>query len=539
VFREEGWINHRSIINPQRWKEHQLHCVGLGFLNKINLYKEYTEKFMHIDPITEDALKGLHFSTRLFLTRKFMFKGSEYDTEIDLLAKHKFRKVGNWGTLILDLTKDFNLDKPLKKAIKTGERNLTFKKLETDAEYREYYDLYKQGRTDNGLKTPEFKYFLEVRKNPYYHVFIAKKEDRIVAGHGIVHNGDILPTLKTDVFEDRASNGKTNGTQELPSIVPASTTPLAFTECESRGGVSTGVEIPVSPTVSQSKSQLRATSLPPHVTALQEGNKDTNQHIYLNPMAECPVDSATDCNSSPPCPMARKESSCNTTDNYAYEFNLARDKSIYYDSDYLTFKILEYLKSMGIKWYDFAGVNPSPKEGSKDYSIRKYKEKWGGEYYNVYEYIRSIIPEIKLNDTESFHRKCRGIVPPQGKVADVGCGYHKITPEAIGYDIVDGVDKKIGILDIQEKNEYDTVYCIGMFYLLQSEEVIPALHVLKDMLKQGGTLFIATTNPEPLFKSNEYGTSGITKELLSRELPNCRFRTMMWGAYLVGIWQKK
>jgi len=45
-----------------------------------------------------------------------------------------------------------------------------------------------------------------------------------------------------------ASNGKTDGTQDLPNVVPDSTTELAFRK-EGRGSMSTGV-FPVSPTVS-------------------------------------------------------------------------------------------------------------------------------------------------------------------------------------------------------------------------------------------------------------------------------------------------
>lgn len=75
-------------------------------------------------------------------------------------------------------------------------------------------------------------------------------------------------------------------------------------------------------------------------------------------------------------------------DNYMLQLNIARDKSCSAGADFLTYKLLQYCKEKGIRWFDFAGIDPNPKEGSKDYFIKKYKEKWSGEYYNEYIYER-------------------------------------------------------------------------------------------------------------------------------------------------------
>ena len=58
-----------------------------------------------------------------------------------------------------------------------------------------------------------------------------------------MNQSDILPALKYGASIDMV-------VQTVSHVVPASMTPLTFPELEDRGGVSTGVEIPVSPTVS-------------------------------------------------------------------------------------------------------------------------------------------------------------------------------------------------------------------------------------------------------------------------------------------------
>jgi len=69
-------------------------------------------------------------------------------------------------------------------------------------------------------------------------------------------------------------------------------------------------------------------------------------------------------------------------DYYASEINSF--SFLPYANDYLKYKILSYCKDNHILYYDFAGCNPNPRPGSKDDGIKKYKEKWGGNYYNVY-----------------------------------------------------------------------------------------------------------------------------------------------------------
>lgn len=76
-------------------------------------------------------------------------------------------------------------------------------------------------------------------------------------------------------------------------------------------------------------------------------------------------------------------------EHYAFEVNLARDDKCFYANDFLTYKLLEYCRKEGLLFYDFAGVNPNPEPGSKDEGIRKFKEKWGGSFFYVYDYRRT------------------------------------------------------------------------------------------------------------------------------------------------------
>jgi hypothetical protein len=71
--------------------------------------------------------------------------------------------------------------------------------------------------------------------------------------------------------------------------------------------------------------------------------------------------------------------------NYLLEVNAARDRKYFYANDYLKWKIIGYCRQNSIPYYDFAGCNPAPKPGSKDFNLRVFKEKWGGEFY--YEYV--------------------------------------------------------------------------------------------------------------------------------------------------------
>ncbi len=74
--------------------------------------------------------------------------------------------------------------------------------------------------------------------------------------------------------------------------------------------------------------------------------------------------------------------------NYMLETNSARDKQVVYANDFLKLKLIEFCRENHIRWYDLAGINPNPLLENKDYFIRKYKEKWGGEFYNEFVYER-------------------------------------------------------------------------------------------------------------------------------------------------------
>ena len=259
VFQENEWRNNRHFLNPSKFKEYELHTVGLGLLNNINPLKDYLEKFTPLDVLSEDEILKLNKKTTLYLIRK------EISTEeTQLLEKNKFKLTKEWATLILDLTKPLNIDKGNISLIKKGMQNLTFSQLSTIEELKEYHELFKNVRKSEGMKTPRFEEYQKVFNNKYYKVFVAKnRQGKIVAGIGTIANNE-----------------------------------------------------------------------------------------------------------------------------YALQLNIARDKDYKYASDYLTFMIVDGMIKNGLKLFDFAGINPKPEQDSKDYFIRKYKEKWGGEYYNEYTYTR-------------------------------------------------------------------------------------------------------------------------------------------------------
>lgn len=75
-------------------------------------------------------------------------------------------------------------------------------------------------------------------------------------------------------------------------------------------------------------------------------------------------------------------------DAYLQEVNAARDNKFFFANDYLKWKIIGYCKDSGIRYYDFAGCDPDPRPHTKEYNIRKYKEKWGGTFHHVYHFTR-------------------------------------------------------------------------------------------------------------------------------------------------------
>jgi len=63
---------------------------------------------------------------------------------------------------------------------------------------------------------------------------------------------------------------------------------------------------------------------------------------------------------------------------YAYENKL-------YSGDAIKWEIIKWGIKNGYRWYNLAGVNPKPKT-PKEEGIRRFKEKWGGEYREYFEY---------------------------------------------------------------------------------------------------------------------------------------------------------
>lgn len=73
-----------------------------------------------------------------------------------------------------------------------------------------------------------------------------------------------------------------------------------------------------------------------------------------------------------------------TFGGYMIEYALARSKKDddlkTFGTDYLKWYSIEWAKKNSLRYYDFAGVDPSSKE--KNRGIYFYKEKWGGQYYD-------------------------------------------------------------------------------------------------------------------------------------------------------------
>ncbi len=55
-------------------------------------------------------------------------------------------------------------------------------------------------------------------------------------------------------------------------------------------------------------------------------------------------------------------------------------------SDFMIWELMLEMKRRGIKNFDLAGINPDPKS-RKEFGIRNFKEKWGGEYVEYYEFF--------------------------------------------------------------------------------------------------------------------------------------------------------
>jgi lipid II:glycine glycyltransferase (peptidoglycan interpeptide bridge formation enzyme) len=257
VFREPAWRNDRHLLNPSKWKEYELHAMGLGLLNNFNIFPDYIEKFTHIDELTQEAIDGLHRKTRIHIIRKQISQEEE-----SILKKNKFALYKTWGTLILDTSKEIHLDGNTSKNIRKGESRLLFFEIASPEHFKEYYDLFKLSRKELGFKTPAYNAYKKLMHNQHYKVYAVKDNETgaIVAGMGTIKN-----------------------------------------------------------------------------------------------------------------------------EHYMLEVNAARDKTCFFANDFLKWKLIQHCKEKGISYYDFAGCNPHPEEGSKDFNLRKFKEKWGGEFY--YEYI--------------------------------------------------------------------------------------------------------------------------------------------------------
>lgn len=178
------WRSRRHLLNPSRWKEYELHAVGLGWVNKFNFIPDYKERVTHIDPLNLD---GLHLCSTVHLIRE----NGLSEEEVHCLVNSDFRLVRYWETLIVDTFKELKLDRGNLSLIRSAERSgCVFEMVKSKDDFREYYELFRNNRRSQGLGTPRYKYFERVFGNPFYGVFVVKKDGRVVAGLGLVFNGD-------------------------------------------------------------------------------------------------------------------------------------------------------------------------------------------------------------------------------------------------------------------------------------------------------------------------------------------------------------
>jgi lipid II:glycine glycyltransferase (peptidoglycan interpeptide bridge formation enzyme) len=85
----------------------------------------------------------------------------------------------------------------------------------------------------------------------------------------------------------------------------------------------------------------------------------------------------------------------------------SKEKHIY-ANDLLKWEIIKWGQKNKIKYYDLAGINPNPEHGSKDEAIKKFKEKWGGQYYDWYYFEKYNVNNITrklINNLEKIYKK--------------------------------------------------------------------------------------------------------------------------------------
>lgn len=75
--------------------------------------------------------------------------------------------------------------------------------------------------------------------------------------------------------------------------------------------------------------------------------------------------------------------------------------------DLLKWEVSLWARDAGFRWFDLSGVHPSPAAGSKEEAIRRFKEKWGGEYYEYDGVGRPLSVRAVLKE---FGRTALGVV---------------------------------------------------------------------------------------------------------------------------------
>jgi lipid II:glycine glycyltransferase (peptidoglycan interpeptide bridge formation enzyme) len=62
--------------------------------------------------------------------------------------------------------------------------------------------------------------------------------------------------------------------------------------------------------------------------------------------------------------------------------------------DLLHWELMLRSRQLGCRAFDLAGISPDPAT-PKEVGIRRFKEKWGGEYVEYYTFERNVVPFSK------------------------------------------------------------------------------------------------------------------------------------------------
>jgi lipid II:glycine glycyltransferase (peptidoglycan interpeptide bridge formation enzyme) len=101
------------------------------------------------------------------------------------------------------------------------------------------------------------------------------------------------------------------------------------------------------------------------------------------------------------------------TKDYMIEVAAGRQRekhsSQLYPNDLLKWEIIKWGHEQKIKYYDLAGINPAPSPESKEGNIKRFKEKWGGQYHDWYFFEkhnpRTLLQKIFYKIEKKFRKQ--------------------------------------------------------------------------------------------------------------------------------------